>query len=89
MFDDDLREHLLATWRGEAWLLGAAKMTRRIVGLAKTTDIETLPPELREGAARGVLRTARRWVREFEADSTPQGAEEIAGELLRATTTRS
>jgi 5-methylthioribose kinase len=88
MFGDDLREHLLATWRGEAWLFGAAKMTRRIVGLAKTTDIETLPPPLREGAARGVLRTARRWVRERDVDSTPRRAQDIAGELLVATTTR-
>jgi 5-methylthioribose kinase len=89
MFGDDLREHLLATWRAEAWLFGAAKMTRRIVGLAKTTDIETLPPPLREGAARGVLRIARRWVRERGIDSTPRRAEDIAGELLVATTTRS
>jgi 5-methylthioribose kinase len=88
MFRADLREHLLATWRGEAWLFGAAKMTRRIVGLAKTTDVETLPPPLREGAARGVLRTARRWVREFPADAAPRRAEEIAGELLGATATR-
>jgi 5-methylthioribose kinase len=88
MFGDDLREHLLATWRSEAWLFGAAKMTRRIVGLAKTTDIETLPPPLREGAARGVLRTARRWVREREVDSTPRRAEDVAGELLAATATR-
>ncbi|MHA6616563.1 S-methyl-5-thioribose kinase [Pseudonocardia sp. DLS-67] len=87
-FGDDLREHLLATWRAEAWLFGAAKMTRRIVGLAKTTDIETLPPPLREGAARGVLRTARRWVRERGVDSTPRRAEDVAGELLAATTTR-
>ncbi len=88
MFGDDLREHLLATWRAEAWLFGAAKMTRRIVGLAKTTDIESLPPPLREGAARGVLRTARRWVRERGVDSTPRRAEDIAGEQLLATTTR-
>ncbi|MCO1655463.1 S-methyl-5-thioribose kinase [Pseudonocardia humida] len=88
MFGDDLREHLLGTWRSEAWLFGAAKMTRRIVGLAKTTDIETLPPELREGAARGVLRTARRWVREREVDSAPRRAEEVAGELLGEAATR-
>ena len=88
VFGDDLREHLLGTWRSEAWLFGAAKMSRRIVGLAKTTDIESLPPALREGAARGVLQTARRWVREREAGSAPHRAEEIAGELLRATATR-
>jgi 5-methylthioribose kinase len=88
VFRADLRERLLATWRSEAWLFGAAKMTRRIVGLAKTTDIETLPPPLREGAARGVLHTARRWVREREIDAAPRRAEAIAGELLLAATTR-
>jgi 5-methylthioribose kinase len=88
MFGDDLREHLLATWRGEAWLFGAAKMTRRIVGLAKTTDIESLPPELREGAARGVLRTARQWVRESVLETAPRRAGELAGEILVATSTR-
>ncbi|WP_232665244.1 S-methyl-5-thioribose kinase [Pseudonocardia sp. TRM90224] len=87
MFRDDLREHLLATWRSEAWLFAAAKMTRRIVGLAKTTDIETLPAELREGAARGVLRTARRWVRERHADAEPKRAQEIAGEVIVSTRT--
>jgi hypothetical protein len=60
VFRDDLREHLVESWRSEAWLFGAARMTRRIVGLAKTADIETLPEELRAGGARGVLQTARR-----------------------------
>ena len=60
VFRGDLREHLLESWRSEAWLFGAARMTRRIVGLAKTADIETLPEELRAGGARGVLQTARR-----------------------------
>lgn len=88
MFGDDLREHLLSTWRAEAWLFGAAKMTRRIVGLAKAGDIETLPPELREGAARGVLRTARQWVRESVLETAPRRAAEVAGEILVATATR-
>ena len=45
-------------------LFAAAKLVRRIVGLAKTSDIETLEPDLREGAARGVLRSAQMLVRE-------------------------
>lgn len=88
VYGDDLLEHLLDTWRTEAWLFGAAKMTRRIVGLAKTTDIESLPAELREGAARGVLQVARRWVRERHVDSSPARAHQVAGELLAATATR-
>ena len=88
VFGDDLLEHLLQTWRSEAWLFGAAKMARRIVGLAKTTDIESLDPALREGAARGVLQVAQRWVRERHSGSDPRQAEQVAGELLAATTTR-
>ena len=88
VFGEDLLEHLLDTWRSEAWLFGAAKMSRRIVGLAKTTDIETLPEEQREGAARGVLQVARRWVRERHVDSSPARAQQVAGELLAATATR-
>jgi hypothetical protein len=38
-------------------------MSRRIVGYAKVTDVQTLPPQLREGAARGVLAAARAVVR--------------------------
>jgi 5-methylthioribose kinase len=88
VFRDDLREHLIAAWRSEAWLFGAMKMARRIVGLAKTSDIETLPPGLREGAARGVLRVARTWVRERHADAAPRRAQEIAGALLGEHATR-
>jgi 5-methylthioribose kinase len=44
-------------------------MVRRIVGLAKTSDIETLEPELRIGAARGVLRAAQMAVRERHSNT--------------------
>jgi len=59
VFNDEFLEVLLKTWREDALGFTGAKMARRIVGLAKTTDIETLEPNLREGAARGVLRAAR------------------------------
>lgn len=88
VFRDSMREDMLQTWQREAWLFGAAKTARRIVGLAKTTDIETLEPELREGAARGVLQVARRWVREREKGSASDRAISIAGEILLDTTTR-
>lgn len=81
-------EELLARWRQEAWLFAAAKMSRRIVGAAKTKDIETLPEALREGAARGVLRTARQAVRSAAADSAPKALAGMAGEILRSTRTR-
>jgi len=73
---------LLSRWRSEAWLFGAAEAARRIVGMAKVSDVETLPAELRAGAARGVLHVTRRWVRERHADADPTRAARIAGDLL-------
>lgn len=64
VFSDRLLEGLLSQWKVDAIGFAAAKMTRRIVGLAKTTDIETLEPAVRIGAARGVLRSAQMAVRE-------------------------
>lgn len=81
-------EELLARWRAEAWLFAAAKMSRRIVGAAKTKDIETLPEDLREGAARGVLRAARQAVRSAGDDSAPKAFAAMAGDVLRSTRTR-
>ncbi len=88
VFRDDMLEDLVAGWQRDAWLFGAAKMARRIVGLAKTTDIETLPPDLREGAARGVLQVARRWVRERHINARPAHLIDVAGNLLAESATR-
>jgi 5-methylthioribose kinase len=52
-------EDFLAKVRADGWGFAAAKAARRIVGLAKVTDVETLDERSREGAARGVLRAAR------------------------------
>lgn len=82
LWDDEFLNRLLMRWRNESWLFAAAKMSRRIIGAAKTTDIETLPPEIREGAARGVLRMARSAVQERWADSTPRHFQELAEWLL-------
>lgn len=82
VYRDDFLENSLDTWRKEAWQFGAAKMARRIVGLAKTTDIETLDESLREGAARGVLQAARLMVRERQNDSDPARLIEIVGNVF-------
>ncbi|MGJ3508698.1 S-methyl-5-thioribose kinase [Enemella sp. A6] len=58
IWDDTFRDERIEQWRRDAWLFAGAKMSRRIVGAAKTTDVETLAEPVREGAARGVLRTA-------------------------------
>ena len=63
-------------------------MSRRIVGAAKTKDIETLDPALREGAARGVLRTARAMIGERLVDSSPTHLAALAGRVLRECATR-
>jgi 5-methylthioribose kinase len=80
-------ERLLATWSEEGRLFAAAEMSRRIVGAAKTKDIETLPEDVREGAARGVLLAARRFVRVQEGDVTPKKLADLAAETLRETRT--
>ncbi len=59
VFNDEVFENLIKTWKSDAQGYAGAKMARRIVGLAKTSDIETLEPNLREGAARAVLQMAR------------------------------
>lgn len=87
VWGEDFMEHLLSTWQQEAWLFAAAKMSRRIVGAAKTTDIETLPEDLREGAARGILQTARQAVRSRARDGSPEAFTAMAAQLLQRTRT--
>ena len=87
VWDDVTLADLLAAWRREAWLFAAAKMSRRIVGAAKTRDIESLPEGLREGAARGVLRVARAFARRAGQDSPIEAMAAIAGAELRAART--
>lgn len=64
VYTDDFFEVLLRQWKVDAIGFAAAKMTRRIVGLAKASDIETLEPSYRTGAARGILQSAQKIIRE-------------------------
>ena len=82
VWKDGCLDYLLEGWREEAWLFAAAKMSRRIVGLAKVKDIETLEPVHREGAARGILRLARQLAQERKRTSDPQRFVELAGSVL-------
>jgi len=87
VFTPAFLDERIAVWRSETWLFAAAKMARRVVGLAKASDIETLDPVLREGAARGLLRLARAAVRERQVDSAPSAYIALAeGELARSAT---
>lgn len=67
VYSDELLDVLFKEWKEEAFGFAAAKMARRIVGLAKASDIETLDPSIREGAARGVLRSAQLLMRDRHA----------------------
>lgn len=87
VWGDELLEGLLSRWQSEMWLFAAAKMSRRIVGLAKVADIETLDPALREGAARGILRLARTLVSERHKDSSPAHYVSLAHGMLTSTKT--
>ena len=88
VWKDELMESLLERWRNEMWLFAAAKMARRIVGLAKVADIETLEPELREGAARGMLRLSRQVASARHNDSSPAALISLAGSVLHDNATR-
>lgn len=87
VWGDELLESLLTRWQSEMWLFAAAKMSRRIVGLAKAADIETLDPEHREGAARGTLRLARTLVTQRHQDSSPSHYRRLAHDVLNSTKT--
>lgn len=64
VYTDEFFEVLIKKWKVDSLGFAAAKMTRRIVGLAKASDIETLDPQYRIGAARGVLQSAQKLIRE-------------------------
>ena len=70
VFTDAFLETLIDRWRSQCWLFAAAEMTRRVIGLAKTSDIESLDPQIRVGAARNVLRMAQGTVRARESDTS-------------------
>lgn len=63
LFEQQALEARIRCWEQDAILFASAEMCRRVVGLAKVTDLEELEPSLREGAARGLLQAARESVR--------------------------
>jgi 5-methylthioribose kinase len=88
VFTDATLEDFIAKVRIDGVGYAAAEAMRRIVGLAKTADIETLPPELRAGAARGVLLASRMMATTRHADPAARAIAQRAGELLLASRTR-
>lgn len=63
---------------------GGCKAIRRIIGLAKVSDIETLDGAAHVAAATAVLRAGSRWVKERHGITRPEDLEEIAGEAIEA-----
>ena len=75
----------------EDWLLkmlrdgagfGGCKAIRRIIGLAKVSDIETLDGDAHVAAATAVLRTGSRWIKERHGFTSPSDLEEIARDVI-------
>lgn len=87
-FNNAVLERTMHQWSLDAAGFAAAKMARRIVGLAKASDIETLDPSVREGAARGVLRVAQDFAIHRHIGHTPSLLSGRAGEILASVVTR-
>lgn len=77
----------------DAWLqqvardalgFGGCKAIRRIIGLAKVSDIETLPPDEHLRAATMVLRTANTWIKERQQLGGVSAANEVFLEVEAA-----
>jgi 5-methylthioribose kinase len=88
VFTDLLLEELIKTWRADTLGYAGAKMARRIVGLAKTSDIETLEPNVREGAARAVLQVARKTTKERNQAKSWAILAKEAAEIMQKTATK-
>jgi len=82
VWKEGLLESRLEQWKSDAWLFAAAKMSRRIVGLAKVADVEQLEPNLREGAARGILNLSRTLVAERKQSTETSHFIKVAGDTL-------
>jgi 5-methylthioribose kinase len=62
--------------------VGGCKAIRRIVGLAKVSDIQTLEGEAHLSAATAVLRAASRWIKERSGVTRPCDLQEIAADVI-------
>lgn len=88
VLSDGVLETLLRQTRSDAAVFAAAEAARRIIGFAKTSDVESLPEPLRVGAARGVLRAAKVLALHRHADPAPDRLSEHVGDVLLDASTR-
>lgn len=88
--DRSLSDGMLDAWLDGVWRdtvgFAGCKAIRRIIGLAKVSDIQSLPPDEHVAAATIVLRTAHRWIVERDAIHRPDDllrvADEVGSEVL-------
>lgn len=83
--DDTWTDSFLDAWLAnvatDAIGFGGCKANRRVIGLAKVTDIQALPHTEHIQAATMVLRTASSWIRERKALKTVVQANEVFDEV--------
>jgi 5-methylthioribose kinase len=79
--DGFFEQWLTSVWRDSIGF-GGCKAIRRIVGLAKVSDIQTLPPDEHVVAATIVLRTAARWIVEREHLDGPDALAAVFDEVV-------
>jgi len=74
---DSFLDAWLAKVQKDSLGFGGCKAIRRIIGLAKVSDIETLPPDEHVKAAAMVLRTAAVWIKDRERLGTVAASNEV------------
>ncbi|CAN5296652.1 S-methyl-5-thioribose kinase [soil metagenome] len=87
VWNDSVLDSLLAGIRDDAAVFAGAKCIRRVIGFAKASDLETLEPRLREGAARGVLQAGRALALQHGSISSVDALSAETADTLRRTAT--
>jgi 5-methylthioribose kinase len=84
--DASYTDAFLNAWLRQTWAdaigFGGAKAIRRIVGLAKASDIESLEPVEHVQAARQVLTTARAWIQSRASVADPVALAALTADSL-------
>ncbi|MDP8957998.1 MAG: S-methyl-5-thioribose kinase [Actinomycetota bacterium] len=81
-FSDRFLEAWLARTLADAVGYGGCKAIRRIIGLAKVSDIQTLEGDQHVAAATAVLRAARRWILERASLGEPEHLSQVTDQVL-------
>ncbi len=86
--DETWTEAFLESWlaqiQKDAIGFGGCKANRRVIGLAKVSDIETLPPDEHIKAAAIVLRTAAVWIKDRHELATVAASNQVFDDTVTA-----